>query len=149
MRTVYGNAICNGLNGSLNIGYDYEIEIYSDHFEVPKSDYNLYQYPLNTLSVYFKLYLSKKEFISLMKENLSITDEDIVEYIEYDSTDVICFKYKHDFIYCYLSDTFSKNITKVRVKIMSNNLDRQGEFEIKLFRENIDKFCDLLKLMQK
>lgn len=146
---VYGRVISNGLSGNLRLNERYKIDIYEETgiFKVPSFKDT---FSLNNLKVYFKIYLNKKELLELIKNNLSITDDDIIEFTEYLNVNVICVKYKHDLIYLKLQNLYDGIIkTTMGVEIKSNNLDRQKTFEIELFEDDINKFCDLLKLMHK
>lgn len=146
---VYGRVISNGLSGNLRLNQRYKIDIHEDIgvFTVPTFKDT---FTLNNLKVYFKIYLNKNELLELIKSNLSITDDDINEFTEYLNVNVICVKYKHDLIYLKLRDHSESGFyTTVGIEITSNNLARQKTFEIELFEDDINKFCDLLKLMHK
>lgn len=147
---VHGKLICHGLSNSFVIGNNYTIKVFEEDnnfkvVEIPYSDY----YSLDKLNIYFKIYLSKEDLLAILQNKLSITDEDIVEYVEGGNLNIICIKYKHDLLYLKLHDNFENRYTKMRVEITSNNLARQKTFDIALFKDDINKFCDLLKLMQK
>lgn len=146
---VYGRVISNGLSGNLRLNERYKIDIYEDTgiFTVPTFKDT---FLLNNLKTYFKIYINKNELLELIKNNLSITDDDIIEFTEYLNVNMICVKYKHDLIYLKLRDHSESGFyTTVEVEITSNNLARQKTFEIELFEDHINKFCDLLKLMHK
>lgn len=149
---VYGRLKCTGLNMNLELNKKYKIKISEDEnfggsFTIPLTTPD---YPLELLKKYFKIYLNKNELLELIKNNLSITDDNIIEYEEYYHIKTICVKYKHDLIYLKLRDHSESGFhTTVDVEITSNNLARQKTFEIELFEDHINKFCDLLKLMHK
>lgn len=146
---VYGRVISNGLSGNLRLNQRYKIDIHEDMgvFTVPTFKDT---FTLNNLKVYFKIYLNKNELLELIKSNLSITDDDIIEFTEHLNTNVICVKYKHDLIYLKLQNLYDGIIpTTMIVEITSNNLARQKTFEIELFEYDVNRFCDLLKLMHK
>ena len=159
----YMKCICNGFDTRLNFTTVYKIEIdenngYALVYNVKTANKhpltNLDKFKLELLPIYFKEFLSKEETISLIKENLGITDDDIIEYRYNDKTDITCVKYKHDLIYLKFTDDNSYTNDydikiKMVVKIHSNNLARQSEFIIALFEDDINKFCNLIKFMHK
>lgn len=146
---VYGRVISNGLSGNLRLNERYKIDIYEDTGIFTVSTFKD-TFLLNNLKTYFKIYINKNELLELIKNNLSITDDDIIEFTEYLNVNMICVKYKHDLIYLKLRDHSESGFyTTVEVEITSNNLARQKTFEIELFEDHINKFCDLLKLMHK
>lgn len=149
---IYGECICTSLGNNFKLGSLYGIIINEirNTFTIPESTSPQFEYMLDDLPKYFKKVLTKNEFVSLMKTNLGITDEDIVEFRSSElDTDIICMKYKHDLMYIILQSEINNTDITVDIEITSNNLARQKSFSIELFEEDINKFCNLLKLMHK
>lgn len=148
----YGKCICKGLSSDLLLDKSYEI-IINENKNIFKCTINHIEHSLDLLTTYFKLFMTKEKLLELLKNNLSVTDEDIVEYTE-DNKDMICIKYNNDFLYMYIErygttyDNAAYEFTLI-VDIASDYLSHKKSFEIDLFEEDINKFCDLLKLMHK
>lgn len=105
-------------------------------------------YPLSKLDIYFKLYKNRDDIKNILKDNLGITDDDILEYKE-NGDPVLCIRYKHDFIYFEFVDYEYEYPIYSEVKITSNNLARQKTLEIELFKDDIIELCKLIKFLQK
>ena len=145
----HGECISTSLGNQFHLGVLYSIMIDETKgiFKVSNGKYSE-EYLLEDLTKYFKIILTQSEFIELMKTNLGIVDEEIIEFRN-NGEDTICMKYKHDLMYIKFLDKSNTFTLAVNIEITSNNLARQKTFTIELFEDDINKFCNLLKLMHK
>lgn len=129
--------------------YELDINEIKESFEVvPHNNETIVPHNLSKLDIYFKLYQNINELKLLLKDNLQITDDDILEYKESGET-MLCVRYKHDFIYFDFVEYEYGYPTDIEVKITSNNLARQKTMEIELFKDDIIEACKLIKFLQK
>lgn len=129
--------------------YELKINEEKESFEVvPHNNELNIPHKLSKLDIYFKLYKNIDQIKTLLKDNLQITDDDILEYKESGET-MLCVRYKHDFIYFEFVNYEYGYPTDAEIEITSNNLARQKTIEVELFEDDIVEVCNLIKFLQK